>query len=215
MLIQDWQAWLNQALGFAGTFSIEMVLVLLVLCIVGEGVGLSVPYLLETIWLMAGYHLVSGTLSVPQLITLLLVAQTGRQGGLLALYYSSRGGSRVFVKAAKRLKWDKPVGKILEWRIGPKVDLLSPFAVALGRLLWMRIPLTLLLGAQNKLRPLLLGAVISSLVYDGTYIIIGAVMGRVTKLQPLQITLLFLAVLTVFWLITFTVRRLWRLAAAN
>jgi membrane-associated protein len=168
MTINDWQAFLNQSLSYAGTFSLEMILILLVLCLIGEGIGLSVPYLLETIWLMAGYHLTNGSLSVVQLLVLLVAAQVGRQGGLLALYNFSRSGSALLARLAKRFKWNLDVGETITLRGGHKVNLLSPFSVALGRLFWMRIPLTLILGAKRKLRILVLGVVMSSLIYDGT-----------------------------------------------
>jgi membrane-associated protein len=208
MTMHDWQAFLNQSLSYAGTFSLEMILILLVLCLIGEGIGLSVPYLLETIWLMAGYHLANGSLSVVQLLVLLLAAQVGRQCGLLALYYFSRTGSVLLARLAKRFKWNLDVGETITLRGGHKVNLLSPFSVALGRLFWMRIPLTLILGAKRKLRTLVLGVVMSSLIYDGTYITLGAVLGTTTRLEPLQMTLLLLATLIFIYAVTFVVKRI-------
>jgi len=208
MTIHDWQAFLNQSLSYAGTFSLEMILILLVVCLIGEGIGVSVPYLLETIWLMAGYHLANGSLSVVQLTLLLLAAQVGRQGGLLALYNFSRSGSALLVRLAKRFKWNRDVGETITLRGGHKVNLLSPFSVALGRLFWMRIPLTLILGAKRKLRILVLGVVMSSLIYDGTYITLGAVLGTTTRLEPLQMTLVLLATLILIYAVTFVVKRL-------
>ncbi len=93
--------------------------------------------------------------------------------------------------------------------------MVSPFSVALGRILWLRIPLTLIMGAKRKLRILSLAVVISSLIYDGTFIITGAIVGTTTHVEPLQITLFSLGVLTIIYGITFIVRRLIRLCGGK
>ena len=206
--MHDWQAFLNNSLNSAGTFSLEIVLILFVLCVIGEGVGLSVPYLLETIWLMAGYHLVNGSLSVLQLTVLLLAAQAGRQTGLLALYTFGRSGSSLLAKLTKRFKWNEDVGETVTLHGGHKINLLSPFSIAIGRLFWLRIPLTLIMGAKRKLRVLVLGVVMSSIIYDGMYISVGAIAGSTTKLEPLQITLLMLATLILVYVVTFIIRKI-------
>ncbi len=50
---------LQQALPFAGTFILNLVIFLFLVCAIGE-FGFSIPYLLETIWLLSGHHVVSG-----------------------------------------------------------------------------------------------------------------------------------------------------------
>jgi hypothetical protein len=55
---------------------------------------------------------------------------------------------------------------------------LSPFTVALGRLAWLRIPLTVGLGTSRQRTLLFLGVVLSSLFWDGAYIAFGVLGGK-------------------------------------
>jgi membrane-associated protein len=197
----------SQGLSLVGTFNPKIVAFLFLLCLIGEAVGLSVPYLLETTWLMVGYQFSARVLPFFDLMLLVLMAQVGRQGGALALYGMSRTGSGLLTKYKNRFKFKTGTNFAL-LRLFRKINLLSPFSVALGRLLWLRIPLTLALGARRKLKVLLLGTVLSSLVYDGTYISVGAIVGTTTKLEPIRILLYFLAGLTVIYIATFAIRRL-------
>jgi membrane-associated protein len=66
----------------------KIAIILFLLCAIGE-IGFALPYILETLWLLAGYQLAQGNLSTLDLAYLWLVAQAGRQTGSLALYYSS------------------------------------------------------------------------------------------------------------------------------
>ncbi len=204
----NWVDFFSHGLGLVGTFNPKIGGFLFLLCLIGEAVGISVPYLLETTWLLAGYQLSTGVLPVPDLLLLLLMAQLGRQVGACALYSFSRSSTALLVKYKDRFKLKTDAADATLSKLFRKVNLLSPFSVALGRLLWLRIPLTLALGAKRKLKVLLLSAVLSSLVYDSTYIIVGAVVGTTTKLEPIRLVLYFLAGLTVMYGVTFAIRRL-------
>jgi len=54
------------------------------LCLCGEILLASVPYLLETVWLMAGYSVAAGTLSPFHLFLLWLIACGQRSWGIIA-----------------------------------------------------------------------------------------------------------------------------------
>lgn len=65
---------------------------------------------------------------------------------------------------------------------------LSSFNVALGRFIWLKIPLTITLGMTRQLMALLTGVALFSLAWDGLYILIG-VFGNGRGLSPLNMLL--------------------------
>ena len=190
------------------TFNLKIVAFLFLLCLIGEVTGLFVPYLLETTWLLVGYQLSARVLPPLDLMLLVLTAQAGRQTGALVLYYIGSSGSTLLTKYKNYFKLKIDINDSPPFKLFRKINVLSPFSVALGRLLWLRIPLTLILGAKRKLKALLLGVSLSSLVYDGIYIALGAIVGTTTALAPIRLVLYFLAGLTVIYVVTFAIRRL-------
>lgn len=204
----NWAEFFSQGLTLLGTFNIKIGLFLFLINLIGEATALSVPYLLETTWLLAGYQFSHGVLPFWGLALMVLVAIAGRQLGELILFGVVSSGSTLVTKYMNRLKLKTDVSDATIVRLFRKINLLSPFWVALGRLLWLRIPLTLILGTKRQLRVLMLATVLSSLVYDATYITLGAVVGTTIKLEPWRIFLYFLAGLTVIYLLTFAIRRL-------
>lgn len=207
----------NQVISFTGNFNIQLVIALYLICAIGE-FGASVPYLLEGVWILAGYHVATGTFNPLHLASLWVVAQLGRQTGALALYYLSRVGSSRLIKFYKRrfegsTSTGEPRGI---FRRARQVNYLSPFSVALGRLFWLRIPLTLTLGALRRWRVLAAGVVISSLVWDNIYIIIGAIGGKAV-LKPYELVIYSLVGLTVIYLASLVGKLLnrWRATRGN
>jgi len=91
---------------------------------------------------------------------------------------------------------------------------LTPFTVALGRLLWLRLPITIATGATGQRKSLLWGVVIFSIIWDGVYIIIGTLGGR-AGLAPIQMFLYPLAAMIVLMSIAFIFRRLRRPVALS
>jgi membrane-associated protein len=192
---------LTKGLEFVGAFTPQVAIFVFLINIIGEGFVVSIPLLFETTLLAAGLQFSAGVMPLKDLLLLMLTAQLGRQVGALILYFLSRKGTSFFSRfIARRLpkripekqavdvldRFDRLTGK--EPRGSPsreathggllgKIDSISPFGVALGRILWLRIPLTLLLGARGKLKTLVLGIAISSTVYEGIYIGLGAVVG--------------------------------------
>jgi membrane-associated protein len=188
------EGFLAQGLNQVSSFTLGIALVLFVICFIGEAFVISIPALFETTWLAAGYQLSAGVLRIPDLIGLMLVSQLGRQAGALILYALSRSGTRFFSKfIARRLPKDLPAehdgfaNKLLRG-----IDSISPFGVAIGRLLFLRIPLTLLLGARRKLKTLVLGIAISSTIYEAVYIGVG-VFVRTIHVPPSGYLVLYFA----------------------
>lgn len=203
----SWLDFLTRALGSVGAFGSTFALLFFVVCLVGEAAGISVPFLLETALLMAGYRFSAGNLSFLNLAFLALMTQAGRQAGAFALYNLGGRGSALLGKYQKRLLLKTgTMANGSSW-LSQRIDRLSPFSVALGRLLWLRIPLTLILGAKRKLGVLVLGIMLSSLAYDGAYMIIGAIAGITMALKPAQMLLFFLGGLSSLYAITFVARR--------
>ena len=61
---------------------------------------------------------------------------------------------------------------------------ISPFTIALGRLLGLGTPLTVVLGVKKQYRILFLGVLLSSIIFDGIFLIVGAVVGANTMVKP-------------------------------
>lgn len=209
----------QQVFNLAGTFNPTLVVFLFLICSIGE-FGVSIPYLLETVWLVSGYNLGNGTLPFLDLVLLWLVAQIGRQVGATMLYHLGRFSSMPLIKLYHKYFQASLSEKLSGNSLMPlnflrRVNYLSPFSVALGRLFWLRIPLTLTLGVKKQLRTLLLGVVLSSLVWDGIYISLGVIVGVNVRLEPFQMILYSLAGLTLLYAVNFAVGRLLRLRTSK
>lgn len=193
-------------LDVTGNFNPRIAIVLFLICGIGE-LGFSIPYLLETIWLLSGYHLAVGVLSYFDLFLFWLIAQIGRQAGSTALYFLGILGSGTVTKFYKRFLESRLAGRVsLPHRILRLVSGLSPFPVALGRLVGLRIPFTLTLSARRRWRVLSQGVLISSVVWDGIYIVLGNIVGATVVLNPVSMILYSLAGLTALYIVTFLVR---------
>ncbi len=212
------ESFLQQALSFAGTFHLTLVIILFVICAIGE-FGVTIPYLLETIWLLSGYNVIAGALTPFQLFLLWVIAMGGRQVGAIILYFISRLGInwllRLYEKYFKANLAEKLSGTNgAPLRLLRQINYLSPFSIAFARLLWLRIPLTITLGIKRQLKTLTLGILLSALVYDIIYIALGVVGGK-TVLKPVQMVLYSLIGLTALYIITFIVRRVLKSRAAS
>jgi membrane-associated protein len=205
----NWDQLLTGGLNLVGAFTPEIAIFIFLVCFIGEAFIVSLPFVFETVWLAAGYQLVQGVLPIPDLILLMLTAQLGRQGGSLLLYFLSRKGTKFFQRFIARRIPRKEPEEGAPLRLLRSIDSITPIGVAIGRLLWLRIPLTLVLGARNKLKTLMLGIVISSLIYEGVYIGVGAIVGKAANPSK-YILLYFAAGLAVFNLLIFGVRALIR-----
>ncbi len=207
---------LQQVLDFTGTFNPSLIIFLYLICTIGE-FGTSVPYLLETVWLLSGYHVATGVITPPQLIALWLAAQAGRQTGAAMLYYVSRFGSLPLMKLYRRYFEAAVTDKItnsVPARFIRKVNYSSPLSIATGRLFWLRIPITLTMAMRRQHRTLSLGIVLQSLIWDGIYIAVGGIVGASVQVKPFQMVIYSVVGLSVLYVVMFTVQRLkrWRMA---
>jgi membrane protein DedA with SNARE-associated domain len=201
----------TQVLEVTGSLNFKIALILFFLCLMGE-IIIALPYFLEIIWLAAGYQLVQGNLSPSNLVYIWLVAQAGRQVGSLVLYYSSWLGMIPLKKLYKR--WVEPrlpkkqfiPAGILRGLTNP-----SAFSVAIGRLVGLRVPIALTMSARQKLTTLALGVLLSSIVWDGVYLVLGSTVGATFKPKPQYMLLYSVAVLVVLYLATLGIRHLFRL----
>ena len=185
---------LQQTLSFSGWVDFRIVLFcFFLICVIGE-FGVAVPLLLETAWTFAGYNLGSGTLSPLNLFLIWLAAQAGRQAGSFILYWLTRSGSVWLLKLYKK-HFEKRMqrNKNFEKGLVDIISHLSPLSVALGRLVGLRFPLAMALGAQKRLLTLSLGVLLSSVIWDGIYITFGAIFGRTIQLESWQIFVYSLA----------------------
>jgi len=203
---------LQEVFIFAGTFNFKLVFLLFLICSVGELALFSVPYLLETIWLLFGYNLGIGTFTPFQIVLLWLAALAGRQVGAIVLYYLGRFGSIPLRKLYQRYFESSLTSRFsgsnaTKLKFLNRIDHLSPFSVASGRLVGLRIPLTLILGAKKQFRALFTGIVLSSLVWDGVYILLGLAGGQ-TALKPVQMMVYSFIGLTLLYAMIFLIRQL-------
>jgi len=193
-------ALLSQALEITGDFNFKIALILFLLCSIGE-IGFALPYILETIWLLAGYQLGTHTLLPIDLVKIWLVAQAGRQTGSLVLYFSGVLGMRPLRKFYKRFIEPKlPKRQIIPAGLVKYLTNPSPFSIAIGRLIGLRIPMALTVSARQKLANLVLGVILSSIIWDGVYIIIGSILGPKVVPERQYILLYSVGGLTVLYL---------------
>jgi membrane-associated protein len=201
---------LQQIVSFTATLDPRMAALLFVLCSIGE-FGFSIPYVLESIWLLVGFQLGHGVLSPLHLAVLWLAAQCGRQVGSMGLYRVARFGTPSLTRFYNKLRLSRFVSRIVN-KSGAvnHINLSSPFSVAYGRLFGMRIPMVLVLAVKRRLGMLSLGVLLSSLVWDTLYISLGVIFGSTTAIKPSYMFLASLAGLTVIYLVTFIIRILIR-----
>jgi membrane protein DedA with SNARE-associated domain len=203
----NWADFLNQALQITSAFNFKIAIILYLLCAIGE-IGFGIPYILETIWLLAGYNLAHHTLSFYDLLLIWLVAQAGRQSGNVVLYYSGVAGMIPLKKFYKRFVEPRmPKRQFIPTGLAKHLTNPSPISIGLARLLGLRLPMALAMSARHKLSNLVLGVIISSLIWDGIYIIIGITVGNVLKTEYVVVysvgglTVLYISVLAIrYWL---------------
>jgi membrane-associated protein len=173
--------WINQVPNLVGSFTPQLALVVFLLSLVGEAFVISIPLVFEFIFITAGYQMSIGVLPVVDMLLLALLSQLGRQIGALVLFGLSHKSSSFLGKFITRRFPRKNILESTPFKFLRHIDKITPFGVAIGRLLWLRIPLTLILGARRKLKTLILGIAISSTIYEGIYIGLGAIVGKTTK----------------------------------
>ncbi len=207
----NWAGLFSQVLGITSNLNPQIAITLFFLCLIGE-VWIALPYILETIWLLAGYHLAMGTLSISDLLLIWITAQAGRQTGSLILYFSGVLGLPSLTKLFKRyIEPRLPKGQVIPGALARRLANPSVFSIAAARLAGLRIPVALTMSAKKKLPQLTLGVLLSSIIWDAIYLLIGRVVGATIVLDPISMLLYSLGGLTVLYLITLGVRYLLRI----
>lgn len=200
----DLEHLLSQVLNLVGTYTSQTALMVFLICLISEGFGLTIPYLLETTWLITGYQVSRGGAPFSYLLLLLLTAQAGRQVGSLIFFYLSRISAGPLMRLTKLLRLRAVVTRSSE--LFRKINLVSPFSVAVGRLLGLRIPITIILGANRKLKILTLGILLSSLAFDVTYLALGSIVGA-TVISPVYAFVCFFIGLILMYGVAIALRR--------
>lgn len=172
---------------------------LFVLCLVTELTAISLPYVLETSLMLAGYSTLSGGHAFYNLLIIMAMSMSGRVVGASITYAVFRKGSKLMNKIRLLLEPGEK-RKSLVNKLVSKINLMSPFSVAAGRLMGLRFPLTLILTAQGRLKTLLLGTMLASLINDSVYILIGAFVEAKTELQPFEVMVYFTVGLTIVYI---------------
>jgi membrane-associated protein len=201
----------SQILALTGSLNIWLVISIFILFPISE-FGLSIPYLMESMWILVGYHARHSPVFAAELPILLMAGVFARSGGATAFYSLIGLGRSWILKVYRRffgfaLNPDAPAGNSLPARVLRRLNLSSPFTVAFGRLVWLKIPINLTMSVRKDLRVLLLGTALSSLIWDLLYITIGAVVGS-AELKPYETVLYSVAALAVIYALLFLARRL-------
>jgi membrane protein DedA with SNARE-associated domain len=200
------ESWLQQIVSFTATLDPRMVILLFLLCAIGE-VGLAIPYILESIWLLVGFNIGAGEISLWHAVILWLSAQAGRQAGNMGLYYIARLGMPALIGFYHKIHLDR-IFKMMTARAGAvnRINLESPFSVAFGRMVGLRIPMLLVMAAKKRPGMLALGVLLSSIIWDALYMAIGAIFGSTVDIEPGYMLLISIGGLTLIYLVTFTIR---------
>jgi membrane protein DedA with SNARE-associated domain len=206
----DLEGFLRGIVDFTATLDPRMVLLFFVICCLGE-IGISILFLLEFLWVNVGINVGTGKMPPWHLLGLWLCAQVGRQLGSLILYRIARFGMPALTRFYHKIRLDRFINKLIA-KSGPiaRINIISPFSVAFARLIGGRFPMLLLMAAKKRFRTLALGIILSSIVFDGLYITVGAIFGMtiedIKKFNPLYTVLITVGLLAVIYLVTFTIR---------
>ncbi len=200
----------SHVLALTGSLNPWLVVAILALFPLSE-FGLSIPYLMESMWILVGYHARHSVPLASELPLLLAVAVCARCGGSTGLYSLVGLGRGWILRLYRRffgfvLSAEGQNSSSLPARVLRRLNLFSPFTVALGRFIWLKVPITLTMSIRKDLRVLLIGVAISSVIWDSIYIAIGVIVGS-AQLEPWQTVLYSAGALTILYGTVFLIRR--------
>jgi hypothetical protein len=184
--------------------------ILFLICAIGE-FGFGIPYVLEAVWLLAGYQMGAGLSSPGHLLWLLLFTQLGRQAGAFIMYRLCRFGSTPLHNLYQRLHLERVFHKITaRTSFFSRINLTSTFSVAYGRLFGLRMPMALALAMKRDPKTLAVGVLISGIIFDVLYAVVGMIFGATISIKPIYMLLASMAGLTVIYILTLACRYLIR-----
>jgi membrane-associated protein len=201
---------LSPLLQLTSSFSLRTAALLFLLCAVGEAT-ISVPYILESVWLLVGYHFGAGVLSPLGLLGLWLAVVAGRETGALVIYRVLRFGAGPLARLYDRFRRSRfwPKGAF-DRKLSDRISALSSFSGAYARLVGLSFPLVLALAHQRRPLTLVKAVALASVAWDSLYIMVGATVGTKGLLSPEQMLVASLIGLTALYAVVLLTRRLFR-----
>lgn len=137
----------NQAVSLTGSFNLWLVLAIFLITLIAE-FGFSIPYLLESIWLLIGYSVSIDAISPGSVVIFCLIGLTGREIGASVLYRVSGYGSTPVLKIYDKLSALSP-----DWqrsRNPLKSNILLPLARFINRLIIAKLKVNEIEKGQEK-----------------------------------------------------------------
>jgi len=192
----------NEIISLISVFNIWLIIFIFILYVTNE-LGIFVPYLAETVWLLIGYQSFIGSLSIFEVILIWIVAMSGRAAGMFLFYMLIRLNVPWINKLYhKHFNSDLPekikTSNILPLRILKRINIHTPYHVAFGRLIGLKIPFSIALGLRKLLKVNICALVLSSIIHDSVYIIIGLAGSSFKLSAPLTILYSISALLVVY-----------------
>jgi membrane protein DedA with SNARE-associated domain len=188
-MIKSFLALLSQLQATFSTGNPSGLLILFFLAAVTD-IGVPIPFVLDTILILASYHSTAtggGPLSLPvPLIAAMLFS--GRQLGSGILYFLSRFLGKRFLDWLKRHL--PSIGERLD-SFKTRLSRWAPLAVATGRLTPGLLQITSVASGAICLRyvQFALGIAISSIIYDGILILLGFIAGHSPRSSDINFTI--------------------------
>ncbi len=181
-------------------------LILFLLAVITD-IGVPIPFVLDTILILAAYH--SGPLSVPVLLIVLMLF-AGRQLGSGILYVLSRFLGKSFLDWVKRRV--PSVGNGLD-SFKSRLKRWAPLAIVTGRLTPGLLQITSVASGAVCLRytDFAIGIALASIIYDGILILLGFIAAHSPKSDDIDFTVWMLIALVItvciLWPVIFIVVR--------
>jgi len=160
-------------------------------------VYIQIPLLMESVWLLVGYQSRANSTALLNAALMLLAAQAGRQVAMLALYWFFPVLSQPFSRLLPRpVRWHRFYCRHFDHNHFDN-RYLTTVPATLGMLTYLNGPVKVALIWRRRLRPLLVGTLLSGLVFDSVYLLGGAIF-RTTELSIAYLPAVFLAVFLAF-----------------
>jgi membrane protein DedA with SNARE-associated domain len=190
-------------------------LALFILAVITD-IGIPVPFVLDTLLILAAYQ--SGPFSI-QVLTIVGVLFLGRQVGSGILYFLALLMGGKFIRWLKRcVPW---VGNKMD-SLGDRLHNVAPLAVVTGRLTPGLLQITSVAAGTMKLRydRFFIGVALASLVYDAILILLGFIARNGVKSDDPNFTMwsliMVVVVVCLLWPLTgYLIQRNNKKVAAN